>query len=86
AAITRQFFQNAGIAQFAVGTNYVPRDGLAMIHEGEAIIPRAFNPSAGGAGNADMVAEIRALRKDLAALQASSEATAASSRKTAAMI
>ena len=57
-----------------------------MIHEGEAIIPRAFNPSAGGAGNADMVAEIRALRKDLAALQASSEATAASSRKTAAMI
>lgn len=86
AAITRQFFQNAGIAQFAVGTNYVPRDGLAMIHEGEAIIPRAFNPSAGGAGNADMVAEIRALRKDLVALQASSEATAASSRKTAAMI
>jgi hypothetical protein len=33
-----------------------------------------------------MVAEIRALRKDLVALQASSEATAASSRKTAAMI
>ena len=31
-------------------------------------------------------AEIRALRKDLVALQASSEATAASSRKTAAMI
>lgn len=37
------------VPQFDVGTNYVPRDMLAMIHEGEAIVPKAFNPAAGGA-------------------------------------
>lgn len=36
------------IPAFAVGTNYVPRDMLAQIHEGEAIVPKAFNPWAGG--------------------------------------
>lgn len=41
----------AGIPRFAVGTNYVPRDMLAMIHEGEAIVPKAYNPAA----NAGMV-------------------------------
>jgi hypothetical protein len=33
---------------FAVGTNYVPRDMTAIIHEGEAIVPKAYNPAAGG--------------------------------------
>ena len=36
------------LPSFAVGTNYVPRDMLAQIHEGEAIVPRAYNPAAGG--------------------------------------
>lgn len=35
----------------AVGTNYIPRDGFpAMLHEGEAVVPKAFNPAAGGMG------------------------------------
>lgn len=36
------------VPKFDVGTNYVPRDMLAMIHEGEAIVPKAYNPAAGG--------------------------------------
>ncbi|WP_183025671.1 hypothetical protein [Variovorax sp. UMC13] len=33
----------SGVPKFDVGTNYVPRDMLAMIHEGEAIVPKAYN-------------------------------------------
>lgn len=32
-----------GINSFAVGTNYVPNDQLAYIHQGEAIVPKKFN-------------------------------------------
>ena len=34
------------IPKLATGTNYVPKDMLAQIHEGEAIIPKKFNPYA----------------------------------------
>ncbi|MBS0508928.1 MAG: hypothetical protein JSR53_16250, partial [Proteobacteria bacterium] len=52
--------QLAGIKlpAFAVGTNYVPRDMLALIHEGEAIVPKAYNPAAQGA---DSGAPVQAL-------------------------
>ena len=36
------------IPQLNVGTNYVPEDTLAMIHKGEAVIPKKFNPYANG--------------------------------------
>lgn len=36
------------LGSFAVGTNYVPRDGFAKIHKGEAIIPAAYNNGASG--------------------------------------
>lgn len=38
------------IPQMAVGTNYVPNDMVAVVHEGEAIVPKKYNPSAGGIG------------------------------------
>ena len=65
AAVVRQFFQNAGIPQFAVGTNYVPRDGLAMLHKGEAVVPVAYNPAAGGSSNG--TARLEALVEKLTA-------------------
>lgn len=37
------------IPKLAVGTNYVAGDGLAYLHEGEAVVPKKYNPSAGGA-------------------------------------
>lgn len=36
----------------ATGTNYVERDMLTILHKGEAVVPKAFNPSAGAAAGA----------------------------------
>lgn len=33
-----------GIPQYDVGTNYIPNDQLAIVHEGEAIVPKKYNP------------------------------------------
>jgi len=38
----------AQVPSFEVGTSYVPRTGLAMIHQGEAIIPAGQNRVGGG--------------------------------------
>jgi hypothetical protein len=43
---------------FAVGTNYVPYDMVAQIHEGEAIVPKAYNPAAGAQMSDDLLAEL----------------------------
>lgn len=60
------------LPQFAVGTNFVTYDMDARIHKGEAILPAAFNPWAGGKSLVDMarverllevlVSEVRALK------------------------
>ena len=34
-----------------VGTNYIAREGLAYLHEGEAVVPKKYNPAIGGYGN-----------------------------------
>lgn len=51
----------------ATGTNYVPHDMLIQAHRGEAVVPAAYNPAAGGAlgGSAEAVAELRTLRDRL---------------------
>ncbi|WP_079437559.1 phage tail tape measure C-terminal domain-containing protein [Zoogloea sp. LCSB751] len=38
--------QGLKLPSFDVGTNYVPKDMIAMIHEGEMIVPKAFNAAA----------------------------------------
>ncbi len=40
------------VPHFATGTPYVPADMIAVIHKGEAVIPAAQNPYAGGAAPA----------------------------------
>lgn len=60
-----------GLAAFDVGTNMVPRDMVAQIHEGEAIIPKAYNPAAGGvSGNARLESLVEGLTKEVQRLQA----------------
>lgn len=77
--------ESVGVPRFAVGTNYVPQDMLALIHEGEAIVPKAYNPAAQGlpqtsSGTAELltrlIAEVQALRAQTAQLEAQARRTA----------
>ena len=54
---------------FAQGTNYLPNDTMAMLHEGEAVIPKAYNPfnPAAKTNDTELLGEIRSLRADNAA-------------------
>lgn len=71
-----EFFLGAGIPKFAQGTNYT-QEGLAYLHEGEAVIPRAYNPAAnGGASNSDTAAALRLLADRLDRIEANTRATA----------
>lgn len=36
-------FAGSMVASMDVGTNYVPNDGLAYLHQGEAVIPKKYN-------------------------------------------
>jgi hypothetical protein len=53
------------IPQFASGTDYVPQDMLAMIHEGERITPKGFNPTANETGNTEMLQVLWTIRGDM---------------------
>lgn len=66
---------------FAVGTNYIPVDMPAMVHQGERIIPAADNRelmrrlASPEQNNEAVVAELRALREEVALLRAEAERT-----------
>jgi len=75
------------LPSYDVGTNYVPKDMIAQIHEGEAIVPRAYNPDAGNtsssndSSNTEVVAALKSLRDDVnAALRAIAANTSKSTK------
>lgn len=39
----------------ATGTNLLERDMITLVHKGEAIVPKAYNPAAGGTGGRSVV-------------------------------
>lgn len=69
-----------GLPSFDVGTNSVPSDTLAIVHQGERIIPKADNnrliaalegnySSYGNSSAEPLLAEIKALREEVKALR-----------------
>ncbi len=56
---------------------------IAQVHEGEAIVPAAYNPANGGGVNNDaLIAELRAVREELAAIKRSNSDIATSNLVT----
>lgn len=68
-------FNIAPIPELATGTNYVPQDMLAYLHEGEAVVPKKYNPAAGGGFDADELeqAVYRGMMSALRIAQASTQ-------------
>jgi tape measure domain-containing protein len=69
------------MASFDVGTSFVPKDGVAMIHKGEAVLTAGQNSSI-TQDSANMVAELRALRVDNQNMRRELQSIAISSMKT----
>jgi tape measure domain-containing protein len=61
------------IPKLATGTNYVPQDMIAYLHEGEAVVPKKYNPAADGGITAETIeqAVYRAFMNALRIMQAS---------------
>lgn len=78
--------QLGGVPAFDVGTNYVPHDMLAMVHEGEAIVPKRYNTGAGSGvgGNTQRLEQlVQDLTAEVANLRIEARATASNTNKTA---
>jgi hypothetical protein len=67
-----KLFLGVGVPAFSKGTNLIPSDMLAMVHQGEAIVPAAYNPANGGSmGNTDRLeALVAGLTAEVQRLQA----------------
>lgn len=51
------------IPKLNVGTNYVASDGFAFLHEGEAVVPKAYNPAVGGGDNRETIRMLERVEK-----------------------
>lgn len=73
----------AGLPSFDVGTPFVQQTGTAVIHQGEAILPAvAAQRWRDSGGNAELVAEVRALREKLEAIEKNTGGTARSTDRS----
>lgn len=74
-------------ASFAIGTNYVPRDMTANIHQGERIIPAADNRAlmaalgTQGGGNAELITAVKKLEERLASIDHNTASSAISGQR-----
>jgi hypothetical protein len=59
-----------GPPPMATGTNYVPRNMVALLHEGEAVVPKRYNPSAGGMGGGLQITNANTITVDARSDQA----------------
>jgi Asp-tRNA(Asn)/Glu-tRNA(Gln) amidotransferase C subunit len=50
---------------YSEGSNYITKDQLAMIHEGEAVVPKKYNPAANTEGFKEIVKELSEIREFL---------------------
>lgn len=69
------------------GTTRVPETGFALLQKDEAVIPAAFNPwvngGAGGSNNAEVVAELRAVKAELLEIRRQNDAMGYQAKRTA---
>ena len=58
---------NLKVPSYDIGTDYIPRDQLAMVHEGERIIPKKYNNSSylGGLGNSETNSLLMELNRNI---------------------
>lgn len=70
------------LPSYDIGTNYVPKDMIAQIHEGEQIVPKAYNPSLNNQSNDALVQEIKILQQQVASLVAYNRTISDNTQKT----
>lgn len=64
------------IPTLSVGTNYVAAEGLAYLHEGEAVVPKKYNPAVGGGMTINSPIVVEVYNDNVSTLQLDSKTVA----------